>query len=353
MDDNCNGVTDENAVTVSISATGATTVCQPNVVSFTSSITGSIDTYQWNNNAIAISGATNNNYAATSTGSYSLKVSNSFCSSTSSTIAATINPIPDVNVTPSGTITECKGNKITFSAISVLGNTYQWLKGGAVISGATNATYQTGQNETGNFSVTITNANACNATSAVTTLNRLDAPTATITPLGNLDICITGNVTLQANSGTGYTYKWKKDGKNISGATNQTYVATSTGSYKVKVTSSNGCSKTSSATNVTKSCKIINEATNLLGNEISIHPVPNNGKFEINFTNFSLGNEGTIWVSDVLGRKVITLPIEIASNAYSKAVTLDNDLPDGIYFVEFITQGKKYVKMITVIKNLQ
>jgi hypothetical protein len=73
---------------------------------------------------------------------------------------------------------------------------------------------------------------------------------ATISPSGNVGICSGSNITLQANTGVGYTYQWKKDGVSISGATLSTYVATMAASYTV-VISSGSCTATSSATVIT------------------------------------------------------------------------------------------------------
>lgn len=158
-------------------------------------------------------------------------------------------------VSPAGTVEICDGASILLTAQPQgSGYTYQWYKGSKVLSGATNATYSA--NKDAKYKVEISSNLNCTSTSAQTDINLLPKPTATITPLGNLDICQTGSVVLQANSGTGFTYQWKKGSNNLAGATNQTYTATSTGTYKVTVTNASGCSKTSSGTKVTKSCRL-------------------------------------------------------------------------------------------------
>ncbi|MDX5438734.1 MAG: DUF6443 domain-containing protein, partial [Pontibacter sp.] len=47
---------------------------------------------------------------------------------------------------------------------------------------------------------------------------------------------------LQANTGSGLSYKWYRDGSLISGAAGSAYAATQAGSYRVEVTNSSGCS---------------------------------------------------------------------------------------------------------------
>src|SRR6185436_8147008 len=126
-------------------------------------------------------------------------------------------------------------------------------KGSTNVAGATNQTYT--PTKSGSYKVKETNSFSCSSTSAVTSVTIFALPAATITAQGNLDICQTGSVVLQANSGSGLTYQWIKSGVNISGATGQNYTATTKGSYKVVVTNTNNCSKTSSPKKVTKSCK--------------------------------------------------------------------------------------------------
>lgn len=59
--------------------------------------------------------------------------------------------------------------------------------------------------------------------------------------------CAGGSLTLSANTGAGFTYKWYKDALQISGATATSYSATAIGSYTVQVTNASGCSKVSNA----------------------------------------------------------------------------------------------------------
>ena len=78
---------------------------------------------------------------------------------------------------------------------------------------------------------------------------------ATATALGPTTFCKGSNVVLQAGTGLGYTYQWKKNGANIGGATSTTYSVTQTGSYTVLITVTGGCNATSTAIAVTVNSK--------------------------------------------------------------------------------------------------
>jgi len=72
---------------------------------------------------------------------------------------------------------------------------------------------------------------------------------ATITPVGNTTFCQGDSVVLQANTGTGFTYQWIKNGNIISGAIGSSFTATQSGSYSVTI--SDGCTLTSQPVTVT------------------------------------------------------------------------------------------------------
>ena len=63
---------------------------------------------------------------------------------------------------------------------------------------------------------------------------------AAITASGNLSFCSPGSVTLNSNTGTGYSYQWLLNGNPISGETTPAYNAVSGGWFSVQLDSS-GC----------------------------------------------------------------------------------------------------------------
>ncbi len=82
------------------------------------------------------------------------------------------------------------------------------------------------------------------------TLQVIAQPTASITPASPEIGFGQESVTLEASTGTGYTYQWYQDDVAITGATQASLKASGAGSYTVAITA-NGCSATSSPVTVT------------------------------------------------------------------------------------------------------
>lgn len=156
------------AVTVQVSASSATTFCKGGSVVLTSTVTGNVNAYQWKKNGNNIAGATAASYSATTTGSYTLFASNN-CgnSATSNAISVKVNPLPAATITPSGTVNICSGDSIKLQANTDAGLTYQWMRNGANIAGATKNNYKA--KTAGNYRVIVTKtATGCKKTSAIT-----------------------------------------------------------------------------------------------------------------------------------------------------------------------------------------
>ena len=140
--------------TATITAGGATTFCLGNNVTLNGN-TGAGLGYQWKKATVNIVGATNASYLANTTGSYTLKVTNTStgCAKTATAVSVTANAIPATPVvTRSG---------LTFTSNASTGN--QWYKNGAIISGATATTYTA--TTTGCYNTNVTNALGCSTVS--------------------------------------------------------------------------------------------------------------------------------------------------------------------------------------------
>jgi PKD repeat protein len=192
--------------------TGATTFCSGDSVRFSSSATSGI---AWLRNNSAISGASSPIYFAKQSGSYRLVVTTNGCVDSSTATAVTVNALP---ATP--TITR-NAAQLTSSAAS--GN--QWYLNGSPISGATGTTFTATQN--GNYSVKVTNASGCSASSSSILVQLNTAPVVTISTA--LTFCQGGSVVLTSSATTGNV--WHRNNTPISGATATTYSATQSGNY--------------------------------------------------------------------------------------------------------------------------
>ena len=208
-----------------VTAGGPTTFCAGGSVTLTAS---SGVSYLWS------TGATTQSITVNSGGNYGVTVSNANgCSAASSPTAVTVNANPTASITAGGPTTFCAGGSVTLTASS--GASYLWSNGATTQSIATAVS--------GSYTVTVTDANGCSATSSPTVVTVNDIPTASITAGGPTTFCAGGSVTLTASGGSSYLWS--------TGATTASIVAGTSGSYSVTVTNANGCSATSSPTVVT------------------------------------------------------------------------------------------------------
>jgi large repetitive protein len=254
---NCSDTSVATVVTIlptpgaNITPGGPTTFCAGGSVLLAAN-TGSGLSYTWLKDGIAVTGATTASYSATQAGSYRVVVTNaSPCSDTSSATVVTILSSPGANITPNGPLTFCAGGSVLLNANTGPGLTYKWLKDGVAIPGAVSSGYTATQ--TGSYRVVVTNASPCSDTSSATQVTIIPSPGASITASGPTAFCEGGSVLLNANTGTGLSYTWLKDGSAIPGATASSYMATQAGSYRVIVTNTSPCSDTSTVTVVTVS----------------------------------------------------------------------------------------------------
>jgi len=147
-----------------------------------------------------------------------------------------------------GSTTFCEGGSVSLTANSGNNVSYQWMKDGNQINGATDADYTA--TSSGFYSVLVTANGGCSAESNEIAVTVNANPDASITPDGSVGICEGGIQIFTANSGD-FTYQWLSNGNWIGGATNSFYDANSSGNYSVIVWNSNGCSATSSSSDLT------------------------------------------------------------------------------------------------------
>jgi hypothetical protein len=242
-------------------ASASITLGNPTSLSVTATGTAPL-TYQWLKNGTPISGANASvlSFTAVTTNdaaSYSVTVTNiaGTIASSSATLAVLV---PPTIVTPPASATVVAGSNASFT-VTAAGSgtlTYQWLKNGATISGATSATLtlnNVSATDAANYSVTVANATA-SVTSSTATLTVLVAPAITTQPVSAS--VVQGNpvtFTAAANGTAPLVFQWLKNGTPISGANSNvlSLAAVTTNdaaSYSVVVTNIVGTIASSSAT---------------------------------------------------------------------------------------------------------
>lgn len=186
----------------------ANVVCTGSTLNLSSS---GFSSYLWS------TGGTGSQIAINAGGTYNLTATDANgCTTTASkTITQGQTPAPVIVSTQPFL---CDNNSTVLSAGSF--STYQWS------NSATSAT--TTVSQTGSYTVTVTNASGCSATAAYN-LTGYALPTANVAAGGPLTFCNGGNVTLTANNGNAYTYKWSN------GATTPAITVSQGGNYRVTV----------------------------------------------------------------------------------------------------------------------
>ena len=214
-----------SSATATITPSGPTTFCQGDSVILTANAGSS---YLWS------TGATKRSITVKNTGSFTVTVTFANGSSaTSSATTVTVNTLPAATVTANGTTTFCQGDSVILT--SSAGTSYLWNNGATTRS----ITVKTA----GSYSVKVTNANNCSATSAATAVTVNTLPSATISASGSTTFCQGDSVILTSSAGVSYLWN--------NGKTTRSITVKTAGSYSVKVTNGNNCSSTSASISVT------------------------------------------------------------------------------------------------------
>ncbi|MFC5269294.1 T9SS type A sorting domain-containing protein [Adhaeribacter terreus] len=320
--------------TPTISASGPTSFCNGGSVVLTASSTTTGTTYQWYNNGVAITGATNATYTATAGGTFTAVASANGCSSPASAVTTVnMNTLPAVpTITAGGSTTICQGQSVALTASSTsTGVTYQWFNNGTAITGATAATYSA--NAAGTFTVTASNNGCTSAASTATTvtLNAIPA-TPTITPSGD------SGQELTSSAATGN--QWYLNGTAITGATAQTYQTTANGNYTVVVTdnSTTCASLPSAAVNITNTG--IKGA--MAGMSVSVYPNPSNGKFNVKLVGYK--HDAALELYSLTGQLIVKENVKSGQEVTKLQV---KNLAAGTYLLKVVSEkGVQINKLI-------
>ncbi|UPT66868.1 MAG: PKD domain-containing protein [Sphingobacteriales bacterium JAD_PAG50586_3] len=239
-------------------------------------------TYAW---TASNNGSIGNNplrliYPAPGTYNIGLTVTENGCSSTTTTVAATVKPMPTSNFSVSAA-QFCAGanGTVTYNGTQITGATYAWnFNGGTVVSGSGAGPYQIAWNTPGTKTLTLTvSAAGCTSSVSTQTITIYQVPTSTFT-LSSASVCDGSpvNITYGGNASPNATYNWTVNNGGSIGNNPLHLVYPAPGTYSIGLTvTENGCSSTATTVAAT------------------VHPIPVSG-FSVSNTQFCAGANATI-----------------------------------------------------------
>ncbi|MFI5220628.1 MAG: PKD domain-containing protein, partial [Bacteroidia bacterium] len=256
----------------------------------------------------------------------------------------TVNALPASTITPSGTANFCTGGSVLLTANSGVGLLYQWKKYAVNIAGANAATYTA--TAAGTYKVTVTNPNGCSKTSAGVIIT--GPPANTITVTGSLDLCPGDSVKLEVPLAAGNVYQWKKNNVNINGATANFYYASAAGNYKVQITNSFGCSRSSGKKTVTTNCRLYS-AEEPYKDKLTVFPNPVSSTYTVSIS-LHKPQYVVINVFSPDGMLVSSINNQMLAEGSHEFSYDASHLANGIYYCEAIIGEERYKKKLVVVR---
>ncbi len=198
-------------------------------------------TFVWSLNDNVLSGEEASSLLVAEAGSYSLLVTNTVtgCTYSADPVLVSIGTVATPVLSADGFLVFCEGDTVTLSVVEMAGVSYQWSLNDTLIDGATGTELTV--DASGVYTVVGTSSGCTSASSdaAIITIEPLYAPG--ISAQGVATFCEGGSVSLDANAPMGIDHQWYLDGALIPGATGLNYIADTSGSYTLVVTSLAGC----------------------------------------------------------------------------------------------------------------
>jgi hypothetical protein len=256
---------------------GINKICGNNNATLTISASGGTApiTYTWLENSKIVTQPNTNSFIAKSGGIYAVEVTDFYnCKIVSNQFRVFKS---DMKLTVDGNRDFCAGTStnLTANANGGIGNyNYQWKRNDVDIDKTSNIIIKTG----GNYTITVSDSINCSTSSnPITITEKGTGIIANITLIGSNTIFDRDSVTLNASSGAGFSYQWKRNGANIAGANKPTYYAKQSGTYLLEV-SKDGCSVVSAAINITVNPLLSTEEASL---NTKIYPNPASDELRI------------------------------------------------------------------------
>jgi hypothetical protein len=312
-----------------------TTICAGATATISGTAAGGVSpyTYSWSPVAgLSASTLSSTQASPVATTTYILTVTDSSGSIAKDTVVVNVNPQPATpSVSAGGPVSFCQGDSVVLT--SSTGSSYLWS------TGAT--TQSITVNNSGNYSVQITNTNGCQSAAsaaAMVTVNPLP-PVATITQAGN-------TLTSSAASGN----QWHFNGTAIAGATGQSYTYSTGGNYFVTVTNASGCSSGSAVLAAMRMASTNLDNSNRFYHQVAPNPVTGDGNTVVRYQ-LTFAAEVSVYAADTRGQQVLLLVSGRQQVAGIYSLAIGNKLQAlgrGMYYIVYVINGKKITEPVLV-----
>jgi len=265
------------------------------------------------------------------------------CTSAPRTVTVTVqSPITFTNQLSNRTV--CQGDNLLLT-LALLGTTQtiQWqvsTNGGTTwtdIGGATTTSLsltniQPSQNGY-RYRLVVSSAGcgAVTSNAATLTVNPLPTVSLSLSPAGQTQLSPGKRTTVTVNSSpAGASYQWFLNGVAQPSITGSSYAvdAHHLGTYRVRVTDVNGCSRTTDDVTFTA----------LPSSQLFIYPNPTSGAYYVTYFMPQVNTPVTVVVIDMMGRRIVERH-EITTSPYTRFDFSNAKLAAGVYIIEFRNSG--------------
>jgi len=249
-----------------------------------------------------------------------------------------------IAISPSGVIELCKPDDVTLSATAGF-DSYQWYKNGVALGGETGISYTT--NKPGYYQVEGFLGVCSSGLSDVQAVAVYESPNANIFYPDGLDLCLDSPVQLKASYDAAYTFQWYFNGDPMAGETNFTIFTDVLGDYYCEITLGT-CVRNTATVTVFTSCKN-GEAHSGPTFQVSPNPVSNELNLYLSESDV-LDADASIYISEITGRRIFTGSSTIVNGTLNESITLNADIPAGIYFVSIVSGNYEWNERIVVVR---
>lgn len=313
-------VTKDTIPFVEVSSSGDIQFCEDENVTLTA--TDTFNVFSWIKDGINLEDSTLF-ITVNETGIYHLKVINGACTGISAPIEVVSHPYPDVTLDIRGETEFCEGGNVELYLLEGA-QQYQWVQNDMPIPDGVTNTFN--PMESGDYFVIASNLDCISIS---------DTVAVTVFEVTIPEISVDNNI---LSSTEAPAYQWYRDDIVIDGATEQTYIATQTGSYLVETTSEDGCLARSASLAIS-----VNTVQEVALKAIHIHPNPVGAVLQIIPENLE-NQDYHLQLYSITGKLLQQHKGALRDNQVIKVPF--EDLPTGTYILEFVGEKVKVVQRI-------